>query len=127
MTEGMRRLVRDLSLDVLLIDTHPGLNEETLLSMAVSNALVIVMRPDQQDYEGTSVTVQVARRLRVPRLLLIVNKVPAAFDSAEVKQKVEQAYGCEVGGVLPHSDELMELSSAGVFALRHPQHPLTAN
>jgi MinD-like ATPase involved in chromosome partitioning or flagellar assembly len=125
MTEGFRRLVRDLSLDALLIDTHPGLNEETLLSMAVSNAMVIVMRPDQQDYEGTSVTVQVAKRLKVPRLLLIVNKVPAVFDSAEVKLKVEKAYGCEVGGVLPHTEEMMVLSSAGIFALRFPEHPLT--
>jgi len=37
------------------------------------------MRPDQQDYQGTSVTVEVARKLDVPRLLMIVNKVPAMF------------------------------------------------
>jgi hypothetical protein len=27
--------------------------------------------------------------------------------------------------VLPHSDELMALSSAGIFALRYPAHPVT--
>jgi hypothetical protein len=27
--------------------------------------------------------------------------------------------------VLPHSDDLMVLSSGGVFALRYPDHPLT--
>jgi hypothetical protein len=27
--------------------------------------------------------------------------------------------------VLPHSEEMMILSSEGVFALRHPDHPLT--
>ena len=125
LNEGFRRLVADLSLDVLLLDTHPGINEETLLSIAMSNALVIVLRPDQQDYEGTHVTVAVARKLDVPRMLLVVNKAPDAFDPAEVRRKVEEAYGCPVAAVLPHSDDLMVLSSGGVFALRHPDHALT--
>jgi MinD-like ATPase involved in chromosome partitioning or flagellar assembly len=112
-------------LDALLLDTHPGLNEETLLSIAMSNALAIVMRPDSQDYEGTSVTVAVARKLRVPRMVLVVNKMPEIFDAAEVEEHVEKTYDCEVAAVLPHSDELMVLSSAGIFALRHPDHPVT--
>jgi MinD-like ATPase involved in chromosome partitioning or flagellar assembly len=126
LNEGFRDLIKGLSLDALLIDTHPGLNEETLLSIAMSNALAIIMRPDQQDYEGTSVAVSVARKLRVPRMVLVVNKIPAAFDLDEVKERVEQAYGCEVAAVMPHSDELMVLSSQGIFALRHPDHPVTA-
>jgi septum site-determining protein MinD len=47
------------------------------------------------------------------------------FDPEEVKQRVETAYACEVAAVLPHSDELMALSSAGIFALRSPDHPVT--
>jgi MinD-like ATPase involved in chromosome partitioning or flagellar assembly len=84
------------------------------------------MRPDQQDYEGTSVTVSVARKLRVPRMVLVVNKIPTVFDFAEVKERVEKAYECEVAAVLPHSEELMILASQGIFALRHPDHPVTA-
>src|SRR5690606_32186406 len=63
--EGLYALVNALGLDYLMIDTHPGLNEETLLSMGISHAVAIIMRPDQQDYAGTGVTVQVARRLKV--------------------------------------------------------------
>ena len=125
LNEGFRDLIKSLSLDALLIDTHPGLNEETLLSIAMSNALVIIMRPDQQDYEGTSVTVSVARKLRVPRMVLVVNKTPQVFDFAEVEGHVEKTYGCEVAAVLPHADEMMVLSSAGIFALRYPDHPVT--
>jgi MinD-like ATPase involved in chromosome partitioning or flagellar assembly len=54
LNEGFRRLIDDLGLDVLILDTHPGINEETLLSIAMSNVLIIVLRPDQQDYEGQS-------------------------------------------------------------------------
>jgi MinD-like ATPase involved in chromosome partitioning or flagellar assembly len=126
LNEGFRDLVKTLALDVLMIDTHPGLNEETLVSIAMSDALVIILRPDQQDYQGTGVTVEVARKLNVPKLLLIVNKVPAAFPAAEIKARVEKAYNAEVAAVLPHSDELMTLASNGVFALKYPNHPVTA-
>jgi septum site-determining protein MinD len=126
LNEGVRSLMRELELDALIIDTHPGLNEETLLSIAICEALAIVMRPDKQDYEGTSVAVSVARKLRVPRMVLVVNNTPTAFDFAEVKERVEKTYECEVVAVLPHSDELMILSSQGIFALRYPDHPVTA-
>jgi len=126
LTQGLRRLVDELGLDLLLIDTHPGLNEETLLSLVISHALLIVMRPDQQDYEGTGITVKVAQSLQVPRMLLMINKAPPALDPAAVKARVEQVYGCKVAAVLPHSDEMMNLASAGIFVVRYPDHPMTA-
>lgn len=126
LAQGIHRLGDELALDYLLIDTHPGLNEETLLSIVLSDILAIIMRPDKQDYEGTGITVEVARQLEVPAMLLIVNKTPPIFDPEAVKRKVEQAYGCEVAAVLPHSDDLMNLASEDIFVLRHPDHPLTA-
>lgn len=125
LNDGFQNLVKELSLDILLIDTHPGLNEETLLSIAISDALAIIMRPDNQDYQGTGVTVEVARKLDVPRMVLIVNKTPVTLDFNEVKARVQQTYNCDVGAVLPHSDELMTLASAGIFVLRFPNHSIT--
>jgi MinD-like ATPase involved in chromosome partitioning or flagellar assembly len=125
LNDGFHRLVEELKLDVLMIDTHPGLNEETLLSIAISDALIIIMRPDQQDYQGTGVTVEVARKLDVPRLLLVVNKTPTVFNMDEVKKRVEQTYDATVAAVLPHSDEMMTLASSGVFVINYPDHPIT--
>jgi MinD-like ATPase involved in chromosome partitioning or flagellar assembly len=125
LNDGFHSLIKNLNLDVLLIDTHPGLNEETLLSIAISDALVIILRPDQQDYQGIGVTVEVARKLDVPQMVMIVNKTPGVFVPLEVKQRVERAYGCQVVAVLPHSDEMMVLASGGIFALRYPNHPIT--
>ena len=126
LTLGLRQLVDELRLDILLIDTHPGLNEETLLSLVISHALVIVMRPDKQDYEGTGITVKVAQGLQVPTMTLVVNKTPPSLDPEGVRTNVERAYGCQVAAVLPHSDEMMTLASEGIFAIRYPDHPLTA-
>lgn len=126
LNDGFRALIADLSLDALIIDTHPGLNEETLLSIAMADVLAIILRPDQQDYEGTNVTVRVARKLGVPRMTLIVNKTPSVFDTEEVRAEVESAYDCGVAAVLPHSDEMMALSSRDIFSLRYPHHPISA-
>lgn len=125
LNDGFHGLIDEMSLDVLLIDTHPGLNEETLLSIAISDTLVIILRPDQQDYQGTGVTVEVARKLEVPKMVLLVNKMPDIFDPDEVKSRVAETYNCEVIAVLPHSDEMMALASSEIFVLRYPSHPVS--
>ena len=60
LTDGFQELIDVLDLDYLFIDTHPGLNEETLLSITISDILLLILRPDQQDFQGTAVTVDVA-------------------------------------------------------------------
>lgn len=125
LTLGLKELVTKLKLDYLLIDTHPGLGQETLLSLVISNTLIIVLRPDQQDYEGTGITVRIAQELRVPNILLLVNKSPGSLNPDALAEKVEEAYGCKVIAVLPHSDEMMELASRGLFSLEQPAHPIS--
>jgi len=123
LNDGFRALIERLDLGFLLIDTHPGLNEETLLSIAISDTLIILLRPDQQDYQGTGVTVDIARRLDVPRLYLVVNKVLSSFDLAALEQRVEDTYNCPVAAVLPLSEDVVRTASSEIFCLRYPDHP----
>lgn len=125
LSSGFRALVKDLALDFLLIDTHPGLNEETLLSIALSNVLIVVLRPDYQDYEGTGITVEVGRELGVPEILLVVNKSPPSISASEVRTRMEEAYHLPIGALIPHCDDLMNLASRELFVCRHPQHAVT--
>ena len=122
MHAAFRDLNRILQLDYLFIDTHPGLNEETLLSIAISDTLIIILRPDQQDFEGTSVTVDVARRLRVPNVTLVVNKVPPKYDMDDVCQQIEATYQCDVAALLPLSLDVADNASASLFWSMHPDH-----
>ncbi len=126
LTLGLAKLIDELALDALVIDTHPGLNEETLFSIALSTTLAIVLRPDQQDYQGTGITIKVARQLQIPHMWLVINRLPAVFDPQKVQAQVEQTYQCPAAIVVPHSDDIMTLASSGVFALRYPDHPVTA-
>ena len=123
LTDGFRKLMKTFRLDYLLIDTHPGLNEETLLSIIISDTLVLILRPDQQDFQGTAVTVEVARKLKLKKLLLVVNKVLPKLDFENLKQQVQATYNAPVAGILPVSEEMIELGSAGLFSLAYPDHP----
>jgi MinD-like ATPase involved in chromosome partitioning or flagellar assembly len=122
LNEGFHDLIEDLKLDYLLIDTHPGLNDETLLSIAISDVLIIIMRPDQQDFQGTAVTVDIAQSLDVPHLYLVVNKVLSRYDFGQVHDQVAEFYGEQVAGVLPLSEDLVDLGSSDLFALCNPSH-----
>jgi len=125
MHNAFRDLISAQAIDFLLIDTHPGLNEETLLSITISDALIIVLRPDQQDFQGTSVTVEVARRLHVPEICLVVNKIPLPYSLEDVKRKVEQSYQCQVVSLIHLSSDIAQNASSQVFALQEPNHPFS--
>ncbi len=122
LNEGFQTIIKELNLDYLFIDTHPGLNEETLLSIAVSDILIIVLRPDNQDFQGTAVTVDIARSLDVPNLILMVNKAVPKYDFADIKKQVEEKFDAPVAGVLPLSFDLADNASKDIFSLRYPDH-----
>ena len=125
LNDGFRDLIDDLQLDYLLIDTHPGLNEETLLSIAISDELIILLRPDRQDFLGTAVTVEVARKLDVKSLVMVLNKVLPSVAERGFQAEVERIYGAPVIGMLQESPDMLELGSNGLFILRFPDHPLS--
>lgn len=122
LNEGFQTIIKELNLDYLFIDTHPGLNEETLLSIAISDVLIIVLRPDNQDLQGTAVTVDIARSLDVPNLILMVNKAIPKYDFADIKKQVEGTFNAPVAGVLPLSFDLADNASQDLFSLRFPDH-----
>ncbi len=125
LTAGFDELLEAMNLDFLFVDTHPGMNEETLLSIAISDWLVLILRPDRQDYLGTAITLEVARRLGVPNLVLVVNKALASMDQAALRKDVERSFAAEIGAVLLLSEDMVRLGSAGIFSLKFPDHQFT--
>jgi MinD-like ATPase involved in chromosome partitioning or flagellar assembly len=112
-------------LDYLFIDTHPGLNEETLLSIAISDLLIIILRTDQQDFQGTAVTVDISRKLEVPKLYLVINKAISSYDLDDLREQVETTYQAPVAAIVPLSEDLAAMQSSDIFSLRYPDHPIT--
>ena len=104
----------------------PGVNEETLLSIAISDKLLLVMRPDSQDFQGTAVTVELARRLEIPEMLIVVNKVPPGHGhGAAPRAASKRPTARKSRRMLPLNSEMVRLASSGIFANRYPDHPMT--
>lgn len=125
LNDGLNELIQALDLDYLLIDTHPGLNEETLLSIAISDRLVVILRPDRQDYQGTAVTLEVARKLDMSNIMLVVNKALPNSDFGILQENMETTYKTPVVGIIPLSEEIAQLGSRDIFCLHYPNHPLS--
>ncbi len=122
LNDAMFTLADELKLDFVLVDTHPGINEETLLSTAIADSLLMVMRPDSQDYLGTAVAIEVAERLDAADIRLVVNKLPNHFDKDSVRDRVASSYGVPLGALLPLSEDLLTLASSGLAVLEYPNH-----
>lgn len=122
LNEALQKAISEFDLDYLFVDTHPGLNEETLLSIATSDILIIILRPDNQDLQGTSVTVDIARSLDVPNLLLMVNKALPKYNFAAIKNEIQAKFEAPVASVLPLSFDMAENASKDLFSLRYPDH-----
>ena len=122
---GINAMAEALNLDFLLLDTHPGLNQETLLAMALADRLVLLLRPDSQDFQGTAVSADVSRQLGVPKIFILVNRVLTAINDDQLRDLVTKTYELPILGILPNADEVMLLASRDLFCMRYPDHPFS--
>lgn len=119
---GFQQLIQRLELDYLLVDTHPGVNEETLLAAAISDVLLLILRPDRQDYQGTAIMLELARKLRVPHVHLVINKAVSRSDFKVLEERVVSTFNERVLAVIPLSDDVAALGSSGLFCVEQPEH-----
>jgi MinD-like ATPase involved in chromosome partitioning or flagellar assembly len=125
LTQGLSKIIRKLKLNYLLIDSHPDLDEETMLMITISDVLLLVVSLENYILQETAVTIDVARSLSTPYIRLLANQVLPSFDLEEVRQKLQETYGEPVLDVVPFVEELMALASREIFCQRFPNHTLT--
>ena len=125
LTKGYVQLAKALSLDLLIVDTDPGLDRQTYFALELADSFVMVMTPDQHDYRGAAATVQIAHLLEIPNIVTILNKVPEGMDSAALKETVEQLCDWALSAQLPYVPEMLQLAGSGLFVRKHPKHALT--
>ena len=122
--EVFSRLMTELGLDKLIIDTHPGINEEALLAINNARHLLIVLRPDTLDYEGTGLLVQVARKLNNAHVMLVANQAPEeALESLQTQ--LETTFDTPVAAIIPYDAQVQDYDGVGAFVLEQPESPVT--
>ncbi|MEV7443642.1 MinD/ParA family protein [Streptomyces sp. NPDC091204] len=121
--EGFDRLAEHHALDVLLLDTHAGLNNESVTAMASADVLMITARADRIDLSGVEETIALAGRLTCRRTV-VLNMAPEGMDRDRARRRAEEVYGAPLAGILPYSPEMAALYGERIFADAHPDHPL---
>ena len=123
LNDGMSDFIESLTLDVLLAESQSGIQEETLLSLAVCDAALIVLRANRQEMSATESLLEIIRKLDVPQVIFAVNQLPASTNAQQFKAEVEEEFGLPVVGLLPLTDDLLVTQSEGLFVVNQPHNP----
>ncbi len=126
-TDGLQQLTNDLKLDYLLIDTHPGIEDDTVLVMGSCSGLLIISRIDQQDLLGTAILSRLASSLGKTSFLLL-NMIPPGLTENSVRdisEKLSKKLGLNILVSLPFYDDILGSLSRGIFMRDFPKHEYT--
>lgn len=96
--------------DVILIDSSPALNDETLSAMTASDELLVVTTPDMPTLSTTLRAVKLAKRRKTPIIGLILNKVYKKSFEISLSD-VEEAVGVPVMAIIPYDISVIEALS----------------
>lgn len=112
--------------EYVIFDTHPGLNEDTLLAVMSSDVSLLLSRMDKQDLYGSYITTQILKKFgRISYVIL--NMVPPHLaDNVDLQSEVSNIIDATVIGVLPFYEEVLAHRSKGVFCIHHPKHPYSS-
>ena len=93
--------------DIILIDSSPSLDHETLAAMMASDKILIVTTPDHATLACTLNAVRIAKQKKVPIIGIILNKVYGKKFELSLEQ-IEEFTGVPVLAVIPHELTLLK-------------------
>jgi septum site-determining protein MinD len=123
--DALDMISRIYNLDYMIIDTHPGIEKSTLVSMGVCDMNIVISRMDSQDIFGTGVMLEVTRVLEKPQIL-IANMIPPGVDKEKVRVRLETLFSTKVITAIPFYTEILRALSSEVFVLKNPDHDFSA-
>jgi MinD-like ATPase involved in chromosome partitioning or flagellar assembly len=101
--DGFRRLISLLKLDVLLVDTHAGINYEALYAIIAADIDIVVARGHAGERQGIRLAAAMCAQISRHRSLLVLNMVDPGADPGALRRDAAQACGVEVAAVIPFS------------------------
>jgi|SRR3989344_4178684 len=87
--------------DVILLDSSPSLNDETLAVMLASDEIIVVTTPDHPTLSNTLRAVKLAKQRGTPIMGLVLNKVYDKDFELSIEE-IESVVGVPVMAVIPH-------------------------
>ncbi len=101
------------SYDIILIDSSPALNEETLAAILASDELILVTTPDYATLSTTLKAIKLARQRDTPVNGMILNKVHNRNFEISLED-IEKTTEVPVLAVIPHDINFLKSASSFV-------------
>jgi len=123
--DTIQKVGEQYKLDYIIVDTHPGVENDTVLAMGCCDALVLVSRVDQQDLFGTAVMVLLAETFGKPTFLTL-NMVPPGVrikDAVKVGQELSQLFRSQFLQAFEFQLDVINNLSRSVFVMDNPDSP----
>ncbi len=114
--KGLKR-----SYDIILIDSSPSLNEETLAVMLASDEIFVVTTPDHPTLSATIKAIKLAKQRGTPISGLILNKVHNKKFEVSLED-VEETLDVPVLAVIPYDTGVLKsLSNMKPYTSHKPK------
>lgn len=123
--DTLQKVGESCNLDYIIVDTHPGVENDTVLAMGCCDALVLVSRVDQQDLFGTAVMVLLAETFEKPTYLAL-NMVPPGVkikDAVKVGKELALLFRSKFLAAFEFQMDVINNLSRSVFVVDNPSSP----
>ena len=113
----------DKDYDIILVDSSPALNYETLAAVLASDELFVVTTPDYSTLSTTLKAVKMAKQKGVPVSGIILNKVYNKHFEISFED-IEKTIGVPILAVIPHDIHVLEAQANFTASTMHsPKSP----
>jgi MinD-like ATPase involved in chromosome partitioning or flagellar assembly len=119
----LREIVMTTRPDLVVVDTPSGLTEDTMTILTIVDDLILIAQAEHADHQGTAVTIDVARRLGVPRVGVALVELPVAVVSEGDLAPAEAQFDAPVIGTLPVRPDGADRPDGAPFVVQHAADP----
>lgn len=128
--DAKSQILRQLGFDLIIIDSSPGVQDSAMNALAVSDLIVLTLKQNELDVEGTRELVTGFHEKLGRGTALILNKVLSqSYESIsneekrDLSSKVQKTFGFPVLAVIPCFCDLSMEGSHILYSLEKPDHP----
>ena len=119
---NLPKLIDGLVLDYILVDTHPGLDPNSILIAAAADLLYLVSSTDAQCMDSTEYLLVALRRQGESPSFLVFDKNQDTNHGQDLKRSIKQRFDLETAAILPIDTDIA-LQADRPPLLRHPSGP----
>lgn len=134
--EALKRMIKakdtlysDSKVDYLIFDTSPGIYYSSINAIACSDAVLLVMKMDEFDIEGTEELISgIYDALGRKKTGIIVNRIISkqqgtlTEDEAKMIKELESTFARPIIAMIPCFCDIQLTGGKAIYALKNPEH-----